>query len=494
MPKTAPIITDTQVFDHIFQQDRQFLAQTALPIFTVAGTYKEDLKGLHHQRANDIERDIVFSRAHYSMAFAAALQAWGKKIDPHQAWLVDPTNYVTGRDLLSVKLTDFVGRTVARWSILKFVKDTIDRFGRQQLPILDSITAPTLYLAQDIHRPILSFHIATGNILAEAGKEVYQVITDPHVREDYLSNAACENLHFFVFDEDTKLEFFHRAKQLGIKIPQAQLKKKVIVSGPPIDRRILACNKTKTVWQNDRPLRICLTTGGIGTNREEIANILQQLLPEIKKQIIGQNSKIPTIELIFYAGTNQDFRDMAVQLAKHHHLRFTTLSPHDPAAFTLQQRLTVAPKTLPHNRFTILYHPQIVDANELLIRSAFPWADLFISKPSGDMAYDAATSGAALLTLKEWGEWEFNVRHVFESRYISKKCDSSNIINQIEQICYSENYRLKIQKMASTPIPTPLLETTNKNQSWLTQAMSNAKKLEPIFFHGIETMEKELLS
>lgn len=59
-------------------------------------------------------------------------------------------------------------------------------FGRKKLPILDSITPALLYLSERIERPILSFHTSVGNVLAGQGKTVFQVVTDPHVREDYL--------------------------------------------------------------------------------------------------------------------------------------------------------------------------------------------------------------------------------------------------------------------------------------------------------------------
>ncbi len=58
----------------------------------------------------------------------------------------------------------------------------------------------------------MSFHIATGNILAKQDKQVIQVITDPHVREDYLNNAELPNISFCVFDETTKIEFLQKAK------------------------------------------------------------------------------------------------------------------------------------------------------------------------------------------------------------------------------------------------------------------------------------------
>ena len=164
--------------------DKQFLENTRLPVITVSATFREDLKEMHGFHENEQIRDIVFSRAHYSMAVGIAVAAWGNKVDPDKAWIVDPTNYVSHDHWRSIVLTETIGKTLARHPFLKFLKDLVDRFGRGKLPILESITPPLLYLCQNIKKPILSLHIATGNILAAQGKKVIQVITDPHVRLD----------------------------------------------------------------------------------------------------------------------------------------------------------------------------------------------------------------------------------------------------------------------------------------------------------------------
>lgn len=480
-------LNELQLLDKIFFTDRQYLAKTKLPIFTVSATYREDLKGLHREEENDQQRDIVFSRAHYSMALGTAIAAWGKKIDPKKAWLVDPTNYVTGTALSSVKLTGFVGRTVARWPLLKILKDFVDRYGRQKLPILESITPTTRYLAQEIEGPVLSFHIAAGNILVKCGKEVWQMITDPHVRADYVANASSKNMHFLVFDEETKEEFFVVARKHGKRIPTEQVKNKVIVTGPPIDQRIIACRQHKEFFTHEQTLSICLTTGGLGTNKEEIRRILQQLLAEMKKQLGGQSSKLPRLEVIFYAATHADLKEMAQDLASRAGVRSKVITDDDPAPFTiaenLQQKVKKPKKTgKGDSRFRIIYHPQLVDANELLIHHGFPVAQLFITKPSGDMAYDAVASGAALLTLKEWGEWEFNIRHIFESRKISQKARVDDIIEQLTSIT-------AVSQIASPAVLDGQINKDRlKERTWLGEAMRHAHNIEPLFLQGVDNI------
>src|SRR5690606_29454411 len=133
--------------------------------------------------------------------------------------------------------------------------------------------APILQLTEHIDKPILSLHIAAGNILAAQGKTVMQVITDPHVREEYLQNAENEHFFYCVFDEATKIEALEKAAFLKKELDP----NRVIVTGPPIDPRIVAARKNKQAWRTG-PLKICLTTGGLGTNTYEIRTILKQVL------------------------------------------------------------------------------------------------------------------------------------------------------------------------------------------------------------------------
>ena len=225
----------------IFAQDREVLKKTEVPIVTVSGTFSEDLKKWGGLPNEEQTNDIVFSRAHFSMAYGVARSIWGDQMNNKKAWLVDPTNFVSSSRWRNIMLTEDIGKLIARTPILKTVKDVIDRFGRKKLPILDSITPPLLYLFEDVHQPILSFHIAAGNILAKLGKTVVQVITDPHVREDYLENAALPNIYFCVFDEETKFEALEKAFLSGIDLDPDR----VIVTGPPVDPRIVDIRKQK---------------------------------------------------------------------------------------------------------------------------------------------------------------------------------------------------------------------------------------------------------
>lgn len=470
----------------IYQADKKLLEKTQVPIMTVSASFKEDLKGLHHQKEEDKSTDVVLSRAHYSMAMGVAMQAWGDKIDPKKAWLVDSTNYVSNQAFRSVVLTHEIGKIIARWPILKSLKDVVDKFGRSKMPILDNVTPPTLYLGSGVKKTILSMHIVTGNILAAEGKKVMQMITDPHVRSDYLENAHLPNMRFLVFDEHTKEDFFALAKKIGKKIPKNQIKDKVIVTGPPIDPRIVACNENKKAWTKDRPLKICLTTGGLGTNKPEIKSVLEQLLPVLKQQALGKKTDLVPIQLVLYAGTHRDHLEMAIAIAKENKLAYQIISPKDPAHFRINAKLKDDMAAI-DNRFSIIYHPQIVDANELIIQKAFPFADLFISKPSGDKAYDAVVSGSALLTLKEWGEWEHNVRAVFEKNGTSQVAEVDNIVEQLVKISSSNNAIFETNRLDSTNRPIPNIKT-KEQPSWIEQAMLNSKKLDPIFYRGAKNI------
>lgn len=410
-----------------FKHDKDYLQQTAVPIVTVSASYKEDVKGLFGYKEDETIKDVVFSRAHYSMPTGVIMQAWGKKVGPKKAWMVDPTNYVSHKKWGSVELTEDIGQTLARRPFLKKLKDLVDKFGRSRLPILSSITPPLLHLTARLDKPILSFHIAAGNILAAQGKTVVQMITDPHVREEYLNHAEKDNFCLLVFDDQTKTEVLEKSSLLEKKVDP----ERVIVTGPPVDPRIIEARKKKRPWRSG-PLKLALTTGGLGTNKTEIRQILRQLLPELRK-------RPEPYHLLIYAGTHDDICHLTEKMAK-------------------EARVAVGQFDDPKAKLRIIYHPQIMDANELLINYAFPWADGFITKPSGDMAYDAVASGSFLLTLAEWGEWEHNIRRNFAEKGIARKAVVKEIVPQLKA----------------------LTQAQDKNQSWVEQAMLRAAEIEKL--------------
>lgn len=418
-------------------KDKKYLETTEIPIVTVSGAFREDLKRVHGFPDDDTIPDIVFSRAHFSMAVGIAIQAWGNKMRPDKVWIVDPTNYVSQKQWRSIILTEDIGKLLARNPILKSVKDIIDTFGRQKLPILKSITPPLIYLTENINCPILSFHIAAGNILAGQGKRIIQVITDPHVRDEYVFYADKPNISFCVFDEQTKTEFLEKAALLGKDADPDR----VVVTGPPVDPRIIACRKKKHPWRNGC-LNLCLTTGGLGTNSKEMHQVVEQLIPKLK-------NKNCNFKLLVYAGTHKDIRDEIIKVAK-------------------ENRVTIGKKDDAKAGIRILYHPQLVNANEDLIKYAFPWADGFITKPSGDMAYDAVASGSFILSLNEWGEWEERIREIFEQLEISRIALTENIVAQLQV----------------------LTDTQGKAQSWVEKAMNNAQKIDPLFLNGAKEIIK----
>ena len=428
-----------ELFDHYlvqaFQKDKKFLETTKIPTITVSAAYKEDVKRIHGLPDDDTLPDVVFSRAHYSMAVGIAAHVWGEKINPAKMWIVDPTNYVSHNQWSAIELTQSIGKLLARQPILKTLKDIVDKFGRQKLPILSSITPPLLHLTENIKYPILSLHIAAGNILMGQGKRVIQVITDPHVRDEYVFYADKKNSTYCVFDEQTKTEFLEKAALLGKQVDSDR----VIVTGPPVDPRIIACRKKKLPWRSGC-LNLCITTGGLGTNSQEIVTIVEQLVSELK-------SKQCTFKLLVYAGTHKDIYTKVVQVAK-------------------KNNIPVGKNNDTNAKLRILYHPQIVDANEYLIQYAFPWAHGFITKPSGDMAYDAAASGSFVLTLAEWGEWEERIREIFEQLEISRVAITENIATQLEVLTSAQG----------------------KSQSWVEKAMQSAQNIDKLFLTGAKNI------
>lgn len=453
--KKSPGLFDANT-THLLEQDKQLLESTKVPMVTVSASFRDDLES-HHRVDDDINHpDVTLSRAHYSMALGVAVQAWGtdqiadttpaatsnSAQAKRRAWLVDPTNYIKHDDWSRVAFTETVGRILARHKFLNWVKQNfVDRFLRQSFPLTKNITPGLLYLTQSIDRPILSFHIVAGNILAQAGKKVVQVVTDPHVRGDYVQYAHLPTMTYCVFDEATKDEFLEQATAMDKKVDP----ERIIVTGPPIDPRIVAARtgKKTSSWRR-RPLRVLLTTGGLGTNKDELAELLQQLLPLTHRH--GRRRGQGAIQLMYYAGTNADHVTMVREIAAAAKVKIGAL---DDTRAALR----------------LVYNDDIVDANNLLLMHGFPWADAVYCKPSGDMAYDAAVAGCALLFLRPWGEWEYNVQAVFTQLGIGRVADLKQADEQLLELI-----------------------NTDYDQPWLESALTASHNLPPLFTHGAQNI------
>ncbi|MBP9700757.1 hypothetical protein KBD71_05775 [Candidatus Woesebacteria bacterium] len=428
---------------HLLKKDRALLEKTRIPIVTVAASFRDELARFHgvSDYFGENGPEVLFSRAHYSMAMAAAMGVWKKEVDPKKAWLVDPTNYVSSKDWNTIEFTEEVGKAMARHKILKMLKDFIDTKARNKLPITKAITTPLLYLFEHVQTPILSFHYETGKILAGMGKHVVQVVTDPHVRPQYLDHAELPSMRFCVFDDNTKTSFLELADVLEKKVDP----KRVIVTGPPVDPRIVAARKRKSITaHHHRKLRLLITTGGLGNNQEEIEACVRSLSPLVREQLVGGNES--GIQLIVYVGVHDDFRERMHGVAK-------------------QEGIPTGSKDDESSPLRILYSPHVVQANEYLIKYGFPWADGVITKPSGDMAYDAAAAGCFILTLEPWGEWEHNIRDIFEQHSISRRALPGELEKQLES----------------------LLER-HGDKSWIDHAIGNALKLPAQFTEGTQNI------
>ncbi len=387
-------------FSRTAHEERHLLETVDIPIVTVSATFKEELIKEFGERTGEVTPDVTFSRAHYSMANALVVAATKNK---KTFWMIDPTNYVSAKDWPKIMFTQRMGRLIARSPLLKELKDLMDTRLRNQLPLTGAIREPLTYVTGRVEKPIISLHYEAGNILLENGKTVLQVVTDPHVRPQYLTHASNLKLTWAVFDEMTKARLIELGYILGHKIDE----KRVIVTGCPVDPRILTKDRNNaTTGYKHRPLRLAITTGGLGTNKGEIESLLTNLAPAIKKG---------DVHIAAYSGVHEDFETMFTTFARVHHIK-------------------VGEKNDIQSPFRIFKGSDIVEANEELLDYVFPWADGFISKPSGDMAYEAIAAGCFLLTLHPWGEWEENIRAVTEGMGISIRADIQNIQAQLKAI------------------------------------------------------------
>ena len=416
-------------FKDSLHQERHLMGQIDVPIVTVSSTFLDAFpktEPRHHTQ------EIVYSRAHYSQAIACLIAATRLK---KSTWLIDPTNYVSASDWWKVLLTEKIAETLVRSDLLMKVRRLIENKARDQLPIHAAIKPPLLYVTQTITRPILSLHYETANIMAENRQKVFSVVTDPYVRDQYLIYAHYPEISFAVFDQDTKNQLLSKSSVKG-------LDRRVFVTGPPVDPRIVDTRKTKNHHHlSHRPLRLVITTGGTGTNKPEIRKLLDSLAPRLK-------GKTTTLQVLAYAGTHLDFKHLFEDFAQENQVKISPLS--DTKA-----------------EFRLIYHQHLMQANELLIDHAFPWADAFITKPSGDMAYDAAASGAALLFLNPLGPWEEAIQQRFVKMDIGQ--DIPNPAHFAQQLVQLEQL------------------------SWFAQAQQNALNLSDLYLKGAETIVKTLL-
>ncbi len=436
MPITHGPVPEDLEFRRTAHEERHLLETVEIPIVTVSATFKEELIKEFGENPVEVTPDVTFSRAHYSMANALVVAATHNK---KTFWMIDPTNYVSAKDWPKIMFTQRMGRLIARSPLLKELKDLMDTRLRNQLPLTSAIKEPLTYVTGRVTRPIISLHYEAGNILLENGKTVLQVVTDPHVRPQYLTHADNPKLSWAVFDELTKARLIELGYILGHKIDE----KRVTVTGCPVDPRIILKDKnTAITGYRHRPLRLAITTGGLGTNKDEITTLLTNLSPAIKK---GE------VHIAAYCGVHEDFETMFTTFARVHRIKIG--ENHDVQA-----------------PFRIFHGHDIVDANELLLDYVFPWADGFISKPSGDMAYEAIAAGCFLLTLHPWGEWEENIRAVTEGMGVSIRADIENIVAQLQAITH-----MPIEK--NKPWVELALEKAQHHAKPLSQGAFNILKL-----------------
>lgn len=423
MPIThEPTPADLQ-FARTAHEERHLLETVQVPIVTVSATFKEELEERFGEKPAEDSQDVTFSRAHYSMANAIVVAATKKK---KTFWMVDPTNYVSSKDWPKILFTERMGRLIARNPLLKELKDLMDTRLRNQLPLTNAIREPLTYVFHRVTRPIISLHYEAGNILLENGKTVLQVVTDPHVRPQYLTHADNPHLTWAVFDGKTKAELIELGYILGHEIDE----KRVVVTGCPVDPRIEKKDRNRALTgYKYRPLRLAITTGGLGTNKPEIEVLLNHIMPLVKKK---------EVQLACLAGVHPDFDTMFRQIAKDH-------------------SVTIGKTNDAKAAYRVFFGNDIIDSNEHLLDEIFPWADGFITKPSGDMAYEAVAAGCFLLTLRPWGEWEENIREYFEQLGVSVRTRPEAIVKQI---------------LALRDLPV------EKNKSWIGLALERARRLQ----------------
>lgn len=364
-----------QELKEALRREKKRLEEVEVPVLTVSGSFRKEMVEEYEAKLQT-KGEVVFSRGHYSEAVAVVEAA---KRQGLSSYLVDPMNFVSKKDWGKLEMTEEVGELVARYKMLASLKRVAEQFLRGGLPISEAIKPVVMELIENIEKPIIAGHYEVGNIIAKTGKKVVQMVTDPYVSEPYLKGVEGENISWVVFDEETKEEFIEKAGKEGKKVDE----EKIRVTGPAVHPEILKVGREGKSWGEDRPLRLAITTGGLGTNKGEIKKVLDNLTPLVEEPEM--------VRLFLYGGMHKDFRAMFEGFAEKHNIRIGDLDNKEA-------------------RLRVLYEDSLVDGNRNIIEYMFPWADGVVTKPSGDMAYDVLGSGAFGLYLDSWGKWEEAVR------------------------------------------------------------------------------------
>ena len=121
--------------------DRHRFETVDVPVVTTSASFRSDIAHNLGEKTKELTTDIVFSRAHYSMAVGIMRAALEEKLN---TWLIDPVNYVTGQDWDKVVFLAKTGKLIARLAILKRLKDLFDTVVRGKSPLTQVIPVPLI--------------------------------------------------------------------------------------------------------------------------------------------------------------------------------------------------------------------------------------------------------------------------------------------------------------------------------------------------------------
>lgn len=405
--------------------EKKKLEKVDVPVITVSASFRKEIVERHEVKLHS-KGEIIFSRGHYSEAIAVVEAAKQKGLS---SYLVDPMNFVSIKDWGKLDFTEDIGELTARYKILANLKRVAEQLLRGKLPVSEAVKPVVLELIEDIKVPIVSGHYEVGNVIAQTDKKVVQMVTDPHVSDPYLKVSDEESVSWVVFDEETKKQFVDKVKKMDKSINQDMIR----VTGPGVHPKILEFGKKGKKLDAERPLRLGITTGGLGTNRGEIKKVLDNLAPLVEEP--------EKIQLFLYSSTHKDFRDIFEKFANENNIRIGDLDNEKA-------------------KLRVLHEDSMVDGNRNLVDYMFPWVDGVITKPSGDMAYDVLGSGAFGLYLDPWGRWEETVRSRMFDFGVGKNLDIKNAGEQV----------MKMKKSGK------LAEMMDKANKWA-QNSNGAKKI-----------------
>jgi hypothetical protein len=284
---------------------------------------------------------------------------------------------------------------------------------RSGLGLEDVVADKVLRLVDQVdkRKPIVLFHYGAAKVLVENGYNVIMAVTDPSsdlTHEGYISFVNenpryQEQVRYAVMDEATAfwLNQYQGIPRERIKNVGAFVSPEVVEAGK---QKISAAEKR---WSKeklfDHPVRLAVFTGGLGTNIFEIKKLIKELSSWMHS---GR------VELNVFLGTNLDLRE---------NLRDYAASECGLQTADTEQQQTYLNLVAGQDK------QWLAEKSKEFLK----WADLVVTKPSGDKGFEACAAGCPLLSLFPLHPHEIRIYKILRRRGAAVRAEIGGLKDQL---------------------------------------------------------------